>query len=381
MKQYMASSSNRIDGFDLARALAVVGMVVVNFSTIMGIGVYPSIWMGAVVDFIYGRAATIFVILAGVSLSLMAAKQAPQDGKPGQQTYLMKRCALLLVAGTLQSFWWTADILHVYALFIALGAWMMRFSTRALVRWTLASVLISLPVSAALTVSYDLADGIAFVDHQHWAVRLLLDYATSRYYPLFPWISFLLVGMLLGRMERSGRFNGRLWAPVGALVCVAIEVLSASMMAWVEQHDWDIEGNGWIVFLRSESFPVTPLFIFSSGAGALAVIGLCKEALRHRFAARCMRSVIAFGRLSLTVYVTHLLLAIGLTRWITAHGGVPDAAYMFNAVGLYCCAGIPAATMWLRCFKRGPLETLFHRLAGSRWSIKMRQRACPAAKT
>jgi uncharacterized protein len=377
----MASRSNRIDGFDLARALAVMGMVVVNFSAIMGITVYPSIWMGAAVDFIYGRAATLFVILAGVSLSLMSAKWEHQDGTPGQQTYLMKRCALLLVAGTVQSFWWTADILHVYALFIALGAWMMHLSTRALERWTLASVLISLPVSAALTVSYDLSDSIAFVDHQHWAVRLLLDYATSRYYPLFPWITFLLVGMLLGRMERNGGFNCRLWAVVGVLVCVATEVFSASMMAWVEQHDWEIEGNWWIVFLRSESFPVTPLFIFSSGAGALAVISLCKEALRHRFAARCMGAVIAFGRLSLTVYVTHLLFAIALTRWITEHNGTPDAAYMFNAAGLYCSAGILASALWLRSFKRGPLEALFHRLAGGRWSIKPRHRACPAAKT
>lgn len=362
----MAVDRSRIEGFDMARAIAVMGMVVVNFSALMEIEVYPVGWIGVAVDFIYGRAATVFVILAGASLSLMADRWANRSDPPGLKSYLMKRGALLLLAGTVLSYWWEADILHVYALFVALGAWITGLSTRVLGRLTLVSAFISVPVCTALVVSYDLMDGIPFVDDQHWAVRLFLDYATSRYYPLFPWITFFLLGMVLGRLDKADRSNYRLWAAMGVLVCVAVEVFSAAMMAWVGQHDWEIEGNWWIVFLRSEAFPVTPLFMFSSGAGALAVIGVCRQALQRRTLVRCLAPVLAFGRLSLTYYVTHLIFGFLLIRWIIIYNGTPDAAYMLNAAGLFCCAGISASALWLRWRKRGPLEALFYRLAGGR---------------
>jgi uncharacterized membrane protein YeiB len=376
----VAVDRRRIEGFDLARAIAVMGMVVVNFAALMEIEVYPVGWIGATVDFIYGRAATVFVILAGTSLSLMAGRWVNRDGAPGLRFYLMKRCALLLV-GTMLSFLWEADILHVYALFVAIGAWIAGFSTRVLGRLTLVSAFISLPVCTALVVSYDLMDEIPFVVDQHWAVRLLLDYATSRYYPMFPWITFFLLGMVLGRLEGGGRSNYRLWAAMGVLACVAIEVFSTVVMAWVGQHDWEIEGNWWIVFLRSEAFPVTPLFMFSSGAGALAVIGLCRQALRRRTLARCLAPVLAFGRLSLTFYVAHLIFGILLIRWIIINNGTPDAAHMLNAAGLFCCAGISVSALWLRWLKRGPLEALFHRLAGGRPSKRSMRRKRLAAAT
>ncbi|MGD9367765.1 MAG: heparan-alpha-glucosaminide N-acetyltransferase domain-containing protein [Desulfobacteraceae bacterium] len=375
----MAIDLNRIEAFDLARALAVMGMVVVNYSAMMAIEVYPAEWIGPAVDFIYGRAATVFVMLSGASLSLMAGKWVNRDGAPRLKPYLMKRCVLLFLAGMVLSYWWEADILHVYALFLALGAWMASLSSRVLRRLTLASAFISIPVCATLTVSYDLTDAIPFVENQHWSARLLLDYVTSCYYPLFPWITFFLFGMVLGRLEMAKRSNYSRWAVVGIVVCVGVEVFSAAMMAWVEPRVWDIEGNWWIVFLRSEAFPVTPLFMFSSGAGALVVISLCRQTLRRPAPALCLAPVLAFGRLSLTLYVTHLIFGILLVQWIEKSNGTPNAAHMLNAAGLFCCAGILASALWLRWFRRGPLEALFFRLAGGRLTKRSRHRTPPAA--
>lgn len=372
----MAFNRDRIEGFDLARAIAVMGMVVVNFDAMMQIEVYPMEWMGVAVNFIFGRAATVFVMLAGVSLSLMAGKRTNRIGEPGMKSYLIKRCILLLLMGTVLSFWWEADILHFYALFIIIGTWIVDCSTRMLKRLTLAAALISIPVCAALTVTYDLTDGIPFVNDQHWSVQLLFDYLTSRYYAFFPWIAFFLFGILLGRSERANGPNYRRWAAVGALVCIIIEVFSAAMMAWVEQHIWGIEGNLWIVFLRSEAFPVTPLFMFSSGASALAVISLCRLVLRRRALVLCLAPVLAFGRLSLTLYVSHLIFGLFLIQWIIKNNGTPDAVLMLNSAGLFCFAGIFAASFWQRWFKRGPLEALFFRLAGGRLSIRSQRCLC-----
>lgn len=69
----------------------------------------------------------------------MAGNWANQDGTLRLKPYLFKRCALLLLAGAVLSCWWAADILHVYALFVALGAWIAGLSIRALGRLTLAA--------------------------------------------------------------------------------------------------------------------------------------------------------------------------------------------------------------------------------------------------
>ncbi|MEJ2156762.1 MAG: heparan-alpha-glucosaminide N-acetyltransferase domain-containing protein [Desulfobacteraceae bacterium] len=99
----MTADANRIEGFDLARALAIMGMVLVNFAAMMEIDVYPTRWLGPAVDFIYGRAATVFVMLAGVSLSLMADQWTDRNGSLGLNRYLMRRCVLLLITGVVLS--------------------------------------------------------------------------------------------------------------------------------------------------------------------------------------------------------------------------------------------------------------------------------------
>ena len=54
----------RIEGFDLARAVALMAMIIVNYTSLMQIGTFSPPWIDRSVDFVFGRAATVFVILA-----------------------------------------------------------------------------------------------------------------------------------------------------------------------------------------------------------------------------------------------------------------------------------------------------------------------------
>ena len=63
----------RVVGFDIARALAVFGMVAVNFKVVMGAGSAGPDWLVGVVGLLEGRAAATFVVLAGVGISLMSS--------------------------------------------------------------------------------------------------------------------------------------------------------------------------------------------------------------------------------------------------------------------------------------------------------------------
>ena len=66
--------TNRIIGYDLARALAVFGMVVVNFKTVMSAEQGGPAWLGGLVGLLDGRAAATFVVLAGVGIALISRK-------------------------------------------------------------------------------------------------------------------------------------------------------------------------------------------------------------------------------------------------------------------------------------------------------------------
>lgn len=64
----------RVIGYDLARALAVFGMVIVNFKIVMGAEKNGPEWLVDFVGLLDGRAAATFVVLAGAGLSLLCQK-------------------------------------------------------------------------------------------------------------------------------------------------------------------------------------------------------------------------------------------------------------------------------------------------------------------
>ena len=64
---------SRLDGLDVARYLAFVGMVIVNFKIAMGASDDGGI-LGILTGALEGRAAATFVVLAGIGLGLAARK-------------------------------------------------------------------------------------------------------------------------------------------------------------------------------------------------------------------------------------------------------------------------------------------------------------------
>ena len=355
--------NHRVHGLDVARALAIGAMVVVNFDVTMGESTIPVKWLTAAMDFLYGRAAATFVMLAGLSLSLMANRYGFAVSEQPLRSYLMRRCALLLAAGLVLSLWWEADILHFYAIFIAAGMWLLGQTDVWLRRLTAAALGISIPVCAALTVGYDYYDVLPFMEALGRGTRLLPDLVTSPYYPLFPWMTFFLMGLILGRRSAGGQAFFRKYAAIGAIFCVAIECFSAAMISWAESRDMEIVGNIWLTLIRSEAFPVTPLFIFSAGASAVAVISLAVILSTAARRARIVIPAAAFGRLSLTMYVGHLVVAGAVRAWLRATLFPITTLHIVFAAILFCCTGSCFAVIWLRYFRRGPLEMLLHQFS------------------
>src|SRR5436190_473469 len=80
--------TTRIAGYDLARALAIWGMITVHFRVVMAFREKEPAWLHWCVDMLDGRAAALFVILAGVGISLRTAVVRSKAAPPGATTHV-----------------------------------------------------------------------------------------------------------------------------------------------------------------------------------------------------------------------------------------------------------------------------------------------------
>ena len=90
----------RINGIDLARALAIFGMIIVNFK--MVIGAEGDEQLLSLVNLLSGKAAALFVTLAGVGIALMTRKGFLSHDLTmmhNSRVRLLKRSALLFISG------------------------------------------------------------------------------------------------------------------------------------------------------------------------------------------------------------------------------------------------------------------------------------------
>src|SRR3954452_3503425 len=68
----------RVTGLDVARALAVFGMLGAHFGGMSAdVGAAPSSWLGVV----HGRSSILFAVLAGVSVALLTGRTLPPAGE------------------------------------------------------------------------------------------------------------------------------------------------------------------------------------------------------------------------------------------------------------------------------------------------------------
>ncbi len=345
-------SLGRIRGLDLTRALALLGMLIVNYELSLGAyGKGPG-WLAALTGSLQGRAAATFVVLAGVGASLGAVR-ASASGEVVRRRRarwaLVRRGALLFAGGC--AFWtiWPADILHYYGVWLVLGASLLFARDGALVLMHGACVL-----GGALFVIF----GEYFA---HWKLLeltytdldtpsgFLRNLMFDGWHPVLPWFALYVYGMLLGRLDlRSGLI--RKWL-AGTALCVGALVLALeSKLAPPES----LSPGPWHL-LRTSSFPPTPAFVEFGACVATVAIVLGIEVERRL--PRLFRPVVETGQLALTHYVAQVFVGLGA---LEAAGRLGDQSLPFAVAAAltFFAASLAFSVLWLRSFRRGPLEAL-----------------------
>lgn len=344
-----APDRQRLVGIDLARGLALLGMLAVNLRLAMGVAAEPGAPLAALFLALEGRSAALFVCLAGLGLGLVTARLSPD--KALGQTW--RRALFLAIVGLLHLSVFPADILHYYGAYFFLGGLLLSWPRRRLGALALAMPLLYL----ALLFQFDYSKG------WNWATLDYVDLWTlpgfvrhllfNGLHPILPWLSFFIWGLLLaGSPLTERRWQHRLIG--GGLAGFA---LSLALHAVLLKQFPAAAG-----LLSTKPLPPGPLYVFSAAALSSALIGLML-----RFGTSLQRPLHALaqlGRCTLSLYLAHVLIGMGILEaigWLDGQRSLADVAL---AWAVFVVAALLGTRLWLARFAQGPVEMLMRRCCG-----------------
>jgi uncharacterized membrane protein len=199
-------AADRLVGLDVARCLALLGMVATH--VLIDRGPDGDLTLSHAIA--GGRAAALFAVLAGVSLALMTGRREPVVGRERAARSLGIAVRALLIAlvglylGGLGS--GLAIILTYYGLLFLLGLPFVGLRAPALFGLAGAWVVVAPVVSQVVRPELPLR-GFASPTFDQLADpgQLLSELLFTGYYPVLPWLAYLLAGMALGRLDLSSR--------------------------------------------------------------------------------------------------------------------------------------------------------------------------------
>jgi uncharacterized membrane protein YeiB len=347
-----APATGRLDGLDLARFVAFVGMVIVNFKIVMG-AEHDGSLLSVVTSALEGRAAATFVVLAGIGLGLAGLR-----GIGETILATLKRAVFLLVLGLLNMLIFDADILHYYALYFFFGVLLLPLSNCGLI-----AVIVGLNVAfVVMILALDYDAGWNWDTYSYsgfWTpVGFVRNLFFNGWHPVIPWLGFLLFGIVLSRLPLSIWSTQRNLIVGGALAFGVAEGLSRVLSPLLGAIDPELAGLG-----TTEPVPPMPLYTMAGLGAASVVVGLCLAISERLKAWGVLRIIVPAGRQTLTLYIAHVLVGMGGLEALGLLGGQTVAQAVFASL-LFCVGATVYALIWARWFRRGPIEALMRVLAG-----------------
>lgn len=348
MSNATSGPASRLPGYDVARALAVLGMIMVDVRHELHAyhGSSVVLWL---FDAIEGKAAALFVLLAGAGLSLRTHRPAEEYEPVFDHWPLVERALLLIGLGVLLMHLWQYDILHFHGVYLLLAIPLLRARTSTL--WLAALAVVWTAVLLARELDWALQPTLT----PSGVVRHVFF---NGLYPVFPWIAFMFVGMAIGRLE-LGDARVRRRTLVVAVVIAALASVVDAFGRYERQHDV-IGLGGHADWLLTWPRAPRPLFVVSGSAIAVATICACIELSRCRATSRGVLALVATGQLAFTLYVIHVVAILVPLEHGLLRGQPIELAFAY-AAACYLAA-VAFAFWWRRRWRHGPLEGLMRQV-------------------
>ncbi|MCI5057768.1 MAG: DUF418 domain-containing protein [Flavobacteriales bacterium] len=357
--------SKRIIGFDLARGLAIVGMIMVNFKVVMS---EPSgnIYY-RIMDALSGKAAALFVILAGLGMTLMfqsAKRKKSKDAIRKVKIDLLKRAAFLFVIGLSYYFIWPADILHYYGIYLSIGVLLLSVNRK----WLLLISGILIFIYPVLLMVFDYEAGWIIERFEYTDFFTLNGFFRNLFFngfhPVIPWLAFLATGIWVGRIDFSNRSVLKKTAIISIAIFIATKFISMALLS-IGPEMLEMTHDDMMAMFSTEPMPPNPFYMIS--ASSLAIFVICASVyLSDIFSNTLMvNSLVSYGRLALSNYFFHVIIGMGVLAIAFNDFETPlSSRFIFWYALAYNLVFIVFSHLWLKKFKRGPIEILMRKITG-----------------
>lgn len=354
----------RLIGFDLARAYAIFGMFIVNFNFCFG-SFQDQSKLGRFMNLFVGNSTAIFIILAGMGVSLMTSKaELNKTEKSAIKSVILKRSWFLVALGLLLYNWWPGDILHFYGGYLHIAAFILFLPKKYYLLGGILAVIIFhillqiIPIETSWNFS-------TFEYSDFWTpLGFLRNTFYNGWNSIFPWFCYFMIGLFLGKLDWKNKAIQKVIFLIGLILFILIVLLRYL----AKQHLFD---ENWTNYIMSEYFPAYLPFVLITIGFALMVIPICMFIAEKFPANSVVLSLAKTGKMTLSFYVIHITAGMlifsnlthhSYTGYLTQQTPVKPIFIFSFAIGFYLLCVI-FSILWLRKFKNGPLETLMRKIS------------------
>ena len=357
--------ASRLIGLDVTRAIALIGVVVMNYhGNLNDQGNGTDLWhrlFNVYSGVLSTRFAATFVLVAGIGTALLSQRAYEKNHEVGKlRIRLVRRGALLIFGGYFLNDAWPGTILFYYGAYFILSAIFTMWKSRSII-----ILAVTTAVTAAAISSWELnRQNLGhYTDWMHpqsidsvkdLFLRIFIDYT----HPVFPWLSFFCIGIVIGRNLEIVRKS---WRRI-TTICLLILVLCYSVSAVLNFQN--LRSNS-VIHVITSMQPFSRGLFYTLTSGAIAIIAflvityLAEKFENNRLVVHLQRS----GQVTLSLYLLHVLAYYALVKWshmITATG--LDTALIF--AGVFWLFAITIASWWQHHFGQGPAERLYRAIGG-----------------
>ena len=374
------SPDGRLIGLDVARGIALLAMMVTHIFALGDEAGMPT-WAAVFA----GRASALFAVLAGCSLVLSTRSRLAVSGRlrDAAPSVLIRAAAIVLIGLCLGSIsGLLAVILVNYGIMFALALFFLRLRAGALFAiagvWMVLSPIVSMWVRSTFLLEPSYLP-MGFFDLATPGT-MLTDLFLTGYYPVLQWLSYILLGMAVAKLDIGRHLLALFTAGLGLFVVgrgvswILLNVFGgdAALVAVSEMWGTDLTAalftgsygvtpaTSWWWLAIAGPHSGTPFDLLSTGGTAVMTIAVCQAAallLGRR--SWLLAPLSAPGSMPLSVYSAHVVLLeitrrqiVGNPMEVSATPGEQTLEFVIHALTF-----VLLPLLWkLAISSRGPLE-------------------------
>ena len=374
------SPDGRLIGLDVARGIALLAMMVTHIFALGDEAVMPT-WAAVFA----GRASALFAVLAGCSLVLSTRSRLAVSGRlrDAAPSVLIRAAAIVLIGLCLGSIsGLLAVILVNYGIMFALALFFLRLRAGALFAiagvWMVLSPIVSMWVRSTFLLEPSYLP-MGFFDLATPGT-MLTDLFLTGYYPVLQWLSYILLGMAVAKLDIGRHLLALFTAGLGLFVVgrgvswILLNVfgVDAALVAVSEMCGTDLTAalftgsygvtpaTSWWWLAIAGPHSGTPFDLLSTGGTAVMTIAVCQAtAVLLGRRSWLLAPLSAPGSMPLSVYSAHVVLLeitrrqiVGNPMEVSATPGEQTLEFVIHALTF-----VLLPLLWkLAISSRGPLE-------------------------